>query len=126
MRSKCFLPFVCLGVALLLNGCAAFPRSGAKALAGTWVNPLGTVWTINEDGTFHVDLDKDGKRDAWGKYTTAGNRMTICEESNKVPRVCHEPAIYEFRRTAKSLHLTLVKDRCDLRVKHISLAWTRR
>ena len=38
----------------LLGAACATMTSGPAALAGTWTNSLGTVWTINADGTFHV------------------------------------------------------------------------
>jgi hypothetical protein len=42
---------VLLGV---IAGCETVPSSGPDALVGQWTNSLGTVWTINPDGTFHV------------------------------------------------------------------------
>ena len=41
-------------VLMLLNACATYPRTGSRALVGTWTNALGTVWTINADNIFHV------------------------------------------------------------------------
>jgi len=38
----------------VIAGCETVPSSGPAALAGQWTNSLGTVWTINPDGTFHV------------------------------------------------------------------------
>jgi len=38
--------------------CETVPSSGPAALAGQWTNSLGTVWTINPDGTFHVAATK--------------------------------------------------------------------
>ena len=46
-------------------------------LTGAWTNSFGTVWTVKADGSFDVDLDRDGKRDAWGTYTVAGDVVTI-------------------------------------------------
>jgi hypothetical protein len=60
---------------LLLQACATTaPTTGTAALAGTWTNSLGTVWTMTADGSFEVDLNHDGKRDAWGKCTVEGKR----------------------------------------------------
>jgi len=42
---------------VLVSSCATTP-SGPAALAGTWTNSLGTVWTINANGTFHVTATK--------------------------------------------------------------------
>ena len=49
----------------LITACATTPTSGPAALAGTWTNALGTVWTINADGTFHVAATKP-KTEIWG------------------------------------------------------------
>ncbi len=125
MNPQRFLPFAVAGVVLLISACATFPHSGSRALVGTWTNSLGTVWTIKDGGTFEVDLNKDGKPDAWGKYTADANTLTIYEASGKVPKHCHKPGVYQFHRTAKALHFTLVKDVCDLRKKNVLLEWTR-
>ena len=112
---------------LLLHACAIYPRSGAPALVGTWTNLLGTVWTINRTGTFNVDLNSDGKRDAWGNYTVAGDTITIIDTGGTVPKGCKGDGVYHFSRTgADSLHFMLVKDRCKLRVKNATLTWHRK
>ena len=116
---------ICIIVALL-NGCATAPHSGPQALTGTWTNSPGTVWTIKADGTFSVDLNKDGKPDAWGKYTVAGDTVTILEASGKVPKACKKPATYHFTRKADTLHFTLVKDACKLRIKNVLLDWKKK
>ena len=121
-----FLPLLLTGIVLLINACATFPPSRSKALVGTWTNSLGTVWTIKDGGTFEVDLNKDGKPDAWGKYTVDANTITIYEASGKVPKECREPGIYRFHRTANKLHFTLIKDNCKLRMKNVKLDWTRK
>ena len=116
---------LCIVVALV-GGCATAPHSGPQALAGTWTNSLGTAWTIKADGTFSVDLNKDGKADAWGKYSVAGNTITLLEASGKVPKLCKKPATYNFTRTADTLHFTLVKDACKLRIKNVLLDWKKK
>ena len=77
---------------MLVNACATSPQSGPTALAGTWTNSLGTVWTIKADGTFDVDPNHDGKRDIWGTYTVAGDTITIQETGRTT----------QFRKTAKA------------------------
>ena len=71
---------------ILLAGIAVFlfqacvttaPTSGMAALTGTWTNSLGTVWTMRADGLFDVDLNHDGKRDAWGTCSVEGSTVTI-------------------------------------------------
>jgi len=42
----------------LVGSCATTSRSGPAALAGTWTNSLGTVWTMKADGTFDVDRNQ--------------------------------------------------------------------
>ena len=63
-----------------MSACATAPRSGPAALAGTWTNSLGTVWTVKADGTFEV---VNPKRHIWGKYTVAGDTVTIQETGGK-------------------------------------------
>src|ERR1700719_953549 len=62
-----------------LGACATYPKGGQPALVGTWTNPLGTVWVLNADGTFTVDLNHDGKTDVTGKYSVSGDMITIEE-----------------------------------------------
>jgi hypothetical protein len=114
---------------LLLQGCATSPPSGPSALAGTWTNSFGTVWTVNADGSFDVDLDRDGKRDAWGTCIVSGNIVTITGlgETVKMPKGCvNTRATYRFHRTGDTLHFTLIKDPCKLRVKNVLKVWHRK
>jgi hypothetical protein len=55
-------------VVAVIAGCETFPTSGPAALTGQWTNSLGTVLTINPDGTFHVATTKP-KAQIWGTYT---------------------------------------------------------
>jgi Family of unknown function (DUF5640) len=108
----------------LLAGCAMFQESGQPALVGTWTNSLGTVWAINADGTFQVDLTHHGKVDVWGKYTVAGDTMTILEaHGSKTPKSCKGEASYKFKRDGDTLTFTKVSDRCKLREKNILAGW---
>ena len=66
--------FVAAALLTLLGACATM-TSGPAALAGTWTNSLGTVWTINADGTFHVMSIKT-KAEVRGNYTVAGDTIT--------------------------------------------------
>ena len=114
---------------LLLQGCATAPPSGQSVLTGTWTNSFGTVWTVRADGSFDVDLDRDGKRDAWGTYTVAGDVVTITGlgETVKVPKGCvNTRATYHFTRTGDTLHFQLIKDPCKLRVKNVLKTWHRK
>jgi hypothetical protein len=77
---------------VLMGACATAPTSGPAALAGTWTNSLGTVWTVNPDGTFQVDLHKRGNPDAWGKYAVTDDTLTINEAHGNTPKACKEPA----------------------------------
>ena len=110
-----------------LGACATYPKSGQSALVGTWTNSFGTVWMINADGTFTVDLNKDGKPDVWGKYAVSGDSLKISEVKGKTPKSCKLPATYKFARTdAKTLSFTLVKDSCKLRKQNVLAGWTRK
>ena len=126
MKLQRFLRFVFLGALIaLVSACATPSRSGPAALAGTWNNSLGTVWTIKVDGTFDVDRNHDGKRDIWGTYTVAGDTITIQEtgRTTPIPRDCKGPGVYKFSRPdANTLMFTLVSDACALRKKNVLLA----
>ena len=60
----------------VIAGCETVPRSGPDALVGQWTNSLGTVWTINPDGTFHAATTKP-KAQIWGTYTVSGDTITV-------------------------------------------------
>jgi len=128
MRIQLLSRIVLTGVAvLLLQACATTTTTGPAALTGTWTNSLGTVWTMNSDGTFDVDLNHDGKRDAWGKCTIEGNTVTVVGIGGTVPKGCAKTTgIYHFTRSKDTLHFTLVKDPCKLRVKNVTLDWTKK
>ena len=121
---------------ILLGGLAVFlfqacattaPTTGIAALTGTWTNSLGTVWTMRADGSFDVDLNKDGKRDAWGTCSVEGNTVTIIGTGGTVPKGCAKTrGVYHFTRCKDTLHFTLVKDACKLRVKNVTLDWIKK
>jgi hypothetical protein len=112
---------------LLLQACATAPKTGPAALTGTWTNSLGTVWTMKTDGSFEVDLDHDGKRDAWGKCTIEGDTVTIVGTGGVVPKGCAKTTgVYHFTRSKDTIHFTLVKDACKERVKNVTLDWTKK
>ncbi len=128
MKTQLFARIVLAGVAvLLLQACATTTPSGPAALAGTWTNSLGTVWTVSTDGSFDVDLNHDGKRDAWGNCTVEGDTVTIVGTGGTVPKGCAKTTgTYHFTRTKDMLHFTLIKDACKLRVKNVTLDWTKK
>jgi hypothetical protein len=109
---------------VLISACATAPRSGPAALAGTWTNSLGTVWTIKADGTFDVDRNHDGTRDIWGTYSVSADTVTIQGTGGKTPKDCKGPGVYKFSRpNENSLTFTLVSDACKDRKKNVLLAW---
>ena len=110
----------------LMGACATTPTSGPAALAGTWTNSLGTVWTLNPDGTFQVDLHKGGNPDVQGKYAVTGDTLTISEVHGNTPKLCKQPATYKFNRMGNQLHFTLVSDKCKLRIKNVTQPWTKK
>jgi hypothetical protein len=127
MRLQHSLRILFAGALIVLMGaCATAPTSGPAALAGTWTNTLGTVWTINPDGTFQVDLHKGGNPDAWGKYAVTGDTLTINEARGNTPKACKQPASYKFNRMGNQLHFTLVSDTCKLRIKNVTQPWTKK
>ena len=111
---------------VLMGACVTAPTSGPAALVGTWTNTLGTVWTVSPDGTFQVDLNKDGKPDVWGHYAVSGDTLTISEVHGKTPKACKHPATYKFNRMPDQLHFTLVRDTCKLRIKNVTQPWTKK
>jgi hypothetical protein len=110
----------------VIAGCETVP-TGPAALAGQWTNSLGTVWTINPDGTFHVTATKP-KAQIWGTYTVSGNTMTVQETRRKgaVPKSCRGPGVYKFSRPdANTLAFTLVNDVCKPRIQNVTQPWHR-
>jgi hypothetical protein len=118
------IQFVAGGILFaLLQGCAWFPKSAPPPLVGNWTNAIGTVWMIKDDGTFDVDLTRDGTRDAWGKYTVNGNAVTLVAVGGMKPKGCDGKGVYNFNRNGDELSFTLVSDTCKLRKKNVLLPW---
>jgi len=117
--------FVLAGAAIaLISACATTP-SGPAALAGTWTNSFGTVWTINADGTFHVITMKP-KAEIWGNYTLAGDTVTVQETRHTGPVVksCRGPGTYKFSRPdGNTLAFVLVSDKCKPRIQNVTQPW---
>ena len=107
----------------LMSACATAPSSKPVSLVGRWSNSLGTVWLLKADGTFQVDLNKNGKPDIAGNYTVSGDMLTINEVRGNTPKVCKQPATYRFERVGNQLHFTLVSDKCKLRIKNVTRPW---
>jgi hypothetical protein len=112
------------GFALLVSACAMFhPRTGRDTLVGTWSNPLDAIWTIKSDGTFDVDLNHNGQRDVWGKYTVSGDTITLLRKGGFITNQCAGRGVYRFNRTGNTLQFTLISDDCRLRRKYVLLPW---
>ena len=94
--------------------------SAPAALVATWTNSLNAIWTIKSDGTFDV---VNPKRHIWGKYTVAGDTITIQETGGKAAKGCKGPGVYKFSRTGNALVFTLVNDSCGERKRNVLLAW---
>ena len=89
MKLQNFLRLILAGIlVMLVSSCATTP-SGPAALAGTWTNSYGAVWTINADGTFHVVATKP-KAEIWGNYTVAGDTVTVQETRRAGPILCSQ------------------------------------
>ena len=111
---------------ILLQACASTP-SGPAGLAGTWTNTMGTVWTLRADGSFDVDLNKDGKRDAWGVCTFEGDTITVAGTGETIKNGCGKSkGVYHYKRTGNTLHFTLVSDSCQKRKEHLAVEWTKK
>src|SRR5436305_4587138 len=112
---------------VLVSSCATTP-SGAAALAGTWTNSLGAVWTINADDTFHVMATKP-KAEIWGTYTATGDTITVQEtrRSGAIPKSCRGPGVYKFSRpNPNTLAFVLVSDACKPRIQNVTQPWTKK
>ena len=125
MKIQSFLRIILASLLMvLLSSCATTP-SGPAALAGTWTNSFGTVWTINPDGTFHVMAMKP-KAEIWGNYTVAGDTITVQETRRvgSIPKSCKGPGVYKFSRPdQKTLAFVLVSDKCKPRIQNITQPW---
>jgi hypothetical protein len=111
----------------VIAGCETVPSSGPAALAGQWTNSLGTVWTINADGTFHVTATKP-KAQIWGTYTVAGDQITVQESrhTGAVAKACKSPGVYKFSRPDQNrLAFVLVSDKCKPRIQNVTQPWHR-
>lgn len=123
MKRQSFLRIILASVFFgLVSACVSTAPSGPAALAGTWTNPRGTVWTIKPDGTFDVLIY--GKHHVWGNYTLAGDTVTIVGVGGEVPKGCKGPGVYKFSRPNKNtLTFTLVSDACKTRKHDVPLPW---
>ena len=125
LRTQHHWPWPVAGIlAVFVSSCATTP-SGPAALVGQWTNSLGTVWTINPDGTFHVMAMKT-KAEIWGKYTVAGDQITVQEvrHTGAVPKACKSPGVYKFSRPDQNtLACVLVSDKCKPRIQNVTQAW---
>jgi hypothetical protein len=129
MKLQHFLRIIFAGALIMLvNACATGPMSGPAALAGTWTNSLGTVWTINADGTFHV-MSAKPKAEIWGTYTLAGDTITVQETRRvgSIPKNCRGPGAYKFSRAnLTTLTFVLVSDVCKPRIHNVTQPWTKK
>jgi len=124
---RLFLVLLAGSLGAFLSSCAMYPKSGSGALVGTWTNSLGTVWTINADGMFDADLDKDGKRDAWGTWKVDGATVMLLRKGGIKPKGCEGKGIYRFNRSSENdLQFTLVEDKCKVRIKNVTQPWKRK
>jgi hypothetical protein len=124
-RRHTFRILFALVLVAVMAGCETVPSSGPDALVGQWTNSLGTVWTINPDGTFHVATTKP-KTQIWGTYTVSGDTITVQEthQSGKVPKNCKGPGTYKFSRSdANTLAFVLVNDACKPRIQNVTQPW---
>ena len=128
MKIQSFLRIILAGVlVVVVSSCATTP-SGPAALAGTWTNSLGTVWTLDADGTFHVTATKP-KAEIWGNYTVTADTITVQETRRvgPIPKFCKGPGVYKFSRpNANTLTFVLVSDVCKPRIQNVTQPWTKK
>ena len=124
-RQRTFRILFAMVLVAVIAGCETVPSSGPDALVGQWTNSLGTVWTINPDGTFHVATTKP-KAQIWGTYTVSGNTVTVQEtrQSGEVSKNCKGPGVYKFSRPdANTLAFVVVNDVCKPRIQNATQPW---
>src|SRR5438552_15287114 len=98
MKTQRTLEILLAGIVLMLvNACATYPRSGQAALAGTWTNSLGTVWTCRADDTFHVDPATRHNR---GTFTTATDTVNTDAAHSTTAKGRNGPDVHDFSRCA--------------------------
>ncbi len=99
--------------------CVSFAAT-AQTMVGDWSakgadengNPMTFKVSLKADGTYTVDFGADGTVEIEGKYTIAGNQMTI--EDTGGPAACNAgKGVYTFELTETTNTLTLVSDPCE-------------
>lgn len=127
MKTRRLLQLIVTGaLAVMVQGCATYPKSGQQAIVGTWANSIGTLWTIKTDGAFDVDLDRDGNRDGWGKYTVEDDVIIIWQTGGKKSKGCDTKGTYRFTRSEDGLQFSVISDQCKLRKANVLLPWHER
>src|SRR6266700_527201 len=109
----------------VIGGCETVPSSGPAALAGQWINSLGTVWTINSDETFQAIATKP-KAQIGGTYTVSGDTITVQEPRRKgaVPKNCKGAGVYKFSRPdTNTLAFVLLSGVCKPRIQNVTQPW---
>src|SRR5881397_845441 len=128
MKLQNSLRLILAGILIMLVSSCATTPSGPAALTGTWTNSLGTVWTLNADGTFHVMATKP-KAEIWGNYTVAGDTITVQETRRvgPIPKSCRGPGVYKISRPdGNTLAFVLVSDKCKPRIQNVTQPWHRK
>jgi hypothetical protein len=122
-RHWCRILATAMLLAAIVSGCAWQSRRKASPLVGSWVNRIGTVWTIREDGTFDVDFARIGKGQIVGKYTIEGGTVTLSGVGETLSKDCNGDGVYAFTRSGPELTFTLVRDSCKFRKTNVLLGW---
>jgi len=82
------------------------------------------VWAIKADGTFQVALNNSNRVNVWGKYTVAGDTMTIQEShGSKNAEGLQRSSHLQIQPQRRRVALHLVSDTCKLREKNVLLPW---
>ncbi len=106
---------LCTTAWVLLSGQG--PRTAASTapdLIGKWRKEAGATWEFRADNTYTVALS-DGKTSVSGKYTFAGNQLTIVDQSaTGMAGACPATAkgVYKFTVKDRTLEVTTVSDPC--------------
>lgn len=106
------------------------PRQAASTapdLIGKWHKEAGVTWEFRADNTYTVALS-DGKTSVSGKYTFAGNQLTVVDQSaTGMAGACPaaEKGVYKFTVKGKTLEVAAVSDPCTGRSNIAAGTYTR-
>ncbi len=106
-------------------------NSNAPELVGQWISSntidgieVEYLIQINDDGTYALDMGKDGTFEIEGQYTVEADEITFVESTGEL--ACpSEAGVYKVAVEDNQLNLEVVADNCQRRVQEGELTWNR-